>query len=401
MYTFMKKILLSILISLGVLAFAYAQSASVASGSAASSVAPRPLYICPNINSNLYSLKKGEEVRQLQQFIFNYYNTSVSPTGYFGPSTKWYVQKFQKDNGVNATGYVGQQTRDKIKTICESGGSACTEEYAPVCGEIQSGHECCKTNAPAYCQLVKVACAAPVQQTYGNRCELKRAGASFVKSGTCSGVVTNEPSPQCKIWYDGCNTCSRSYVGGPLMCTMMACIQGGTQDQIWANRPQCREYFGNVATEPVVKSFTGPVQLAVGEKGIWRVEASVYNNQPLTYNITWGDEVYAAEKMTTAPAIFNTVVQQNTSFEHSYANAGTYTVTITVRSQTGEETKTTATVKVANSYIKCLNEGVSYDEGASLGCVVNANGYRTCIADASYICRSGEWKIEGGLWYRY
>ena len=214
-----------------------------------------------------------------------------------------------------------------------------------------------------------------------------------MKSGTCSGVVTNEPSSQCKIWYDGCNTCSRSYVGGPMACTMMACIQGGTESQIWANRPQCREYFGNVATEPVVKSFTGPVQLEVGEKGIWRVEASVYNNQPLTYNIIWGDEVYAADKMSVAPASFNSIVQQTTTFEHSYAAVGTYTVTILVRSQNGEETKTTTTVKVANSYIKCFNEGVSYNEGAKLSCIMNASGYSTCIADAVYTCRSGEWKI--------
>lgn len=384
----MKKILLSILINFGVLTLAYAQSAPA--------TAPRPLYICPNINSYLYSFKKGEEVKQLQQFIFNYYNVALSPTGYFGPSTKWYVQKFQRDNGVSSTGYVGVLTRNKIKVLCEGGGTACTQEYNPVCGEIQTGHECCKTNAPAYCQMVKVACAAPVQQTYSNMCEMKRAGASLVKSGTCSGVVTNEPSAQCKVWYDGCNTCSRSYVGGPLACTMMACIQGGTESQIWANQPQCKEYFGGVSTAPTIKSFTGPVQLAIGEKGTWRVEASVYNNQPLTYTITWGDEVYAAEKMSAAPATFNSVVQQRTTFEHTYTSAGTYTVTIVVRSQTGEETKTTATVKVTDSYIKCLDKGISYNEGDHGYCIEDGNGLSVCIEHAVYVCRGGVWKTEPG-----
>jgi PKD repeat protein len=96
----------------------------------------------------------------------------------------------------------------------------------------------------------------------------------------------------------------------------------------------------------------------------------------------------------------NSVVIQQTSFEHSYSTPGNYTVIMTVRSQNGEETKTTATVNVVGSTLKCWNAGISYNEGASLSCLTNSDGTRACIADASHVCRSGVWKIEGGLWYQ-
>lgn len=378
---YMKKILFSLLISFGVLAFAYAQTTiTVTSGTSSTSPVQIafPARICPKVTSYLFVGKKSDEVKELQTFLFNYYGAPYTATGYFGPATKKYVQQFQKDNGVIATGFVGKLTTDKIIVRCGdgNGNQACTKEYRPMCGQIGG-----------------------MQKTYGNKCVMVNAGATLVKEGACEEITTNNTAPDsCKIWYDGCNTCSRSYVGGPLACTLMACVQGGTQEQIWANRPQCREYFSGVSTVPVIKSFTGPVQLAIDEKGTWRINASVYNNTPLTYNITWGDEVYAAEKLSAAPAYMNSVVTQQTSFEHSYAQAGTYTVTIVVKSQTGEETRTTATVRVATTGIQCLESGISYNEGASISCVTT-NGVKACIADAAYVCRSGVWKVEGTRWY--
>ncbi len=59
----------------------------------------------------------------------------------------------------------------------------------------------------------------------------------------CGNIDENIAPNNCKIWYDGCNSCSRQYVVGPLMCTMMACIQGGDADWFAAHKPVCREYF--------------------------------------------------------------------------------------------------------------------------------------------------------------
>lgn len=49
-------------------------------------------------------------------------------------------------------------------------------------------------------------------------------------------TTTSQAPADCKVWYDGCNTCNRSVVGGPLACTRMACLI--TKDSV------CREYFG-------------------------------------------------------------------------------------------------------------------------------------------------------------
>jgi hypothetical protein len=375
-YKCMKKIIFSLLMSFGILAFACAQTPSVTVTNTSQATSPvillYPTKSCPKINSYLFIGKRGEEVRELQNFLFNYYGAPYTATGYFGPATKKYVHMFQKDNGVISTGFVGKLTTDKIVTRCGGGGDvACTREYKPVCGQLNS-----------------------VQKTYSNRCEMNRAGASLVKDVACEQVVSNEPPASCKVWYDGCNTCSRSYVGGPMACTLMACIQGGTESQIWANRPQCREYFGGVSTAPVISSFSGPVQLGVGEKGTWRVAANVYNNSQLTYSISWGDEVNMAEKLTLAPNFINSVYNQSTSFEHSYAQLGTYTVTLVVRSVTGEEVRTTSTVKVTSSAIKCLDAGISYEEGKQLSCITNNYGVSVCIADAVYVCRKGVWATE-------
>lgn len=40
----------------------------------------------------------------------------------------------------------------------------------------------------------------------------------------------------CAAWFDGCNNCSRGDIGGPAMCTMMACME--------YQEPYCKKYFG-------------------------------------------------------------------------------------------------------------------------------------------------------------
>lgn len=58
----------------------------------------------------------------------------------------------------------------------------------------------------------------------------------ITRSCSADGTSSNIPAT-CKVWFDGCNTCSRTTVGGPLMCTQMACI--------WANEKaaECRQSF--------------------------------------------------------------------------------------------------------------------------------------------------------------
>lgn len=96
-------------------------------------------------------------------------------------------------------------------------GTACTMQYAPVCGARQV--QC--VTAPCY----------PVYETFGNACVLNASGATFVHEGECTadetGPVVPEPTyvpPQgCTAWFDGCNQCGRE-PGGAAYCTERACV---------------------------------------------------------------------------------------------------------------------------------------------------------------------------------
>jgi Putative peptidoglycan binding domain len=56
-----------------------------------------------------------------------------------------------------------------------------------------------------------------------------------------------------------------------------------------------------------------------------------------------------------------------------------------------------------NSYfdttVTCNSFSRTYTEGQSTGCIESVNGQTVCIADASYVCRSGTWNIEGSYPY--
>lgn len=92
----------------------------------------------------------------------------------------------------------------------------CTREYNPVCGQ------------PAWVCPVGFSCPTvmPDPKTYGNLCMLEADGAEMLYPGECTVHGANSEAPaSCKLWYDGCNNCSRSYPGGPLACTLMYCFQ--------------------------------------------------------------------------------------------------------------------------------------------------------------------------------
>src|SRR3989344_6760905 len=95
---------------------------------------------------------------------------------------------------------------------------------------------------------------------------------------------------------------------------------------------------------PTITSVTGPTSLAVNTQGTWTI--SVNNNQANSYTTTkvnWGDKnVYGAS----LSAEQTTYVQgnQTLTFAHTYATAGTYTVTFTVTGVNGLSNTSTVTV---------------------------------------------------------
>lgn len=172
----------------------------------------------------------------------------------------------------------------------------------------------------------------------------------------CGAIVTPPPPPpqndpsadqRCRAWYDGCNDCSRQYPGGPAACTLRYCV--------WQAPAYCKEYFdGGTNKPPVISSFSGPTTLNVNQTGTWTVQASDPENSPLSYHVVWGDEVSAMPMM--APGYAAEAFVQTTTFTHSYARAGTYTVIVHVRDSSGQQAQTTTTVRIEGVPQYCTME---------------------------------------------
>ncbi len=288
---------------------------------------------CPKLTTTLMKGSRDAntngEVTELQMFLADQYDLSDTfPSGFFGAQTHKYVLKFQKNYGLPAFGIVGSLTRAKIKEVCSG---------VAVVGGDRDVHGCIGSAGYTWCTTL-------------NKC---------VRSWEekCPAVVidTNPAlDPQCKVWYDGCNTCSRTTPGSEGMCTMMACIQGFPMGQ--APKPYCKEYFtASTNRPPVLSGFSGPTQIAVNEVGTWKVEAKDPEGGQLTYAIVWGDENVA---VTPTQTLSMERLVQTTTFTHTYAVAGTYTVTITVRDTAGQVARTSSTVAVKGENVACTREYV-------------------------------------------
>lgn len=290
-----------------------------------------PSAFCPQLSGTLSAGARGAAVERLQRFLQaeGDYTYPVI-TGYFGGVTQQAVQSWQARHGVvsggsaRTTGFgvVGPQTRAAIAQYCGTGTTqppgtdVCTLQYDPVCGRTSGGQV----------------------KTFGNQCQLGVAGAQFLYEGQCrdDGGSTQAPN-DCRVWYDGCNSCSREYPGGPMACTLRACI--------WQDTPRCEAYFDNANNRaPVIHSFSGPTQLSVGEAGTWRINASDAENGRLMYSIDWGETRFLNAPDT---PVAQTGFVQRTTFQHSYDQGGTYTITITVRDEAGNQTTSSTTVRVS------------------------------------------------------
>lgn len=307
--------------------------------------------LCPHLLRTITTGARGNDVSELQKFLASTGDYTYSGyTGYFGPVTAQAVANFQIRTGIILTagasgaGVVGPKTRGEIAKYCGStqgpehtpgNVSACTLQYQPVCGRPTG---CANTCPPG--QVCTLECRLHDPQTYGNRCQLDAAGAAYLYEGQCTQNPVDMPPAQCKIWYDGCNTCSRSYPGGALACTKRACI--------WQAPTYCEQYFdSSTNSTPSITSFSGPSQLNTHETGTWSITAQDQEHDQLTYDIIWGDEVYTAAALSGAYA---RQFSQTTTLTHSYSNPGTYTVRIVVRDTSGQSSQATASVIVTDGY---------------------------------------------------
>ena len=64
---------------------------------------------------------KGDDVKDLQEMLHERGYLSASSTGYFGMVTKAAVAKFQKDGGLNPSGFFGDLSRKHHEKRCDEG----------------------------------------------------------------------------------------------------------------------------------------------------------------------------------------------------------------------------------------------------------------------------------------
>lgn len=290
---------------------------------------------CALSTRNISRGASGDLVQALQEYLQGQGLLSAQATGYFGAATEAAVQQWQSQQGLVSSGSlyttgwggVGPRTWAALKNYCQPivGGDkdihgcigsagytwcaslnqcirswettcpapvACPAVYQPVCGRPNGCANTCPAGSmcPMYCRLND-------PQTYSNRCMLDAAGAEYLYSGACTTV---------------------------------------------ANQP------------PTISGISGPTTLSVNQTGTWSVTASDPENQSLSYQVQWGDEMYYP--LSAGASVSSPVNYQTSTFTHSYARAGTYTVSVTVTDAQGQSAQTTTTVTVGSGAVACTME---------------------------------------------
>jgi hypothetical protein len=94
-------------------------------------------------------------------------------------------------------------------------------------------------------------------------------------------------------------------------------------------------------TGPVITSISGQATVVAGQTETVTVNAYDPKNGSLTYSADWGDTV-ALKALSVAEPVFT----QSATFDHVYADAGTYTATFTVKNSVGESASSSMNITV-------------------------------------------------------
>lgn len=114
--------------------------------------------------------------------------------------------------------------------------------------------------------------------------------------------------------------------------------------------PTYPTYPSNQQASPVISGVTGPTSLSINQTGTWTVNASDPQNGYLSYAVDWGDSSSCPLGLTcSASTLASQNFVQQTSFTHSFATAGLYTIRFTVRNAAGFTAQTNTVVQVTNT----------------------------------------------------
>ena len=115
---------------------------------------------------------------------------------------------------------------------------------------------------------------------------------------------------------------------------------------LFGNHNQAEAVSASTSTSaslvPSISGITAPTVLKTGQTGTWSVRASDPQNGSLSYSVDWGE---SSQGLT---ALLTPISSQTSTFTHSYANPGVYTVKFTVSNSAGD-TVSTVTVHVVGA----------------------------------------------------
>lgn len=303
----------------------------------------------------------GSEVSNLQTWLIaNGYDipalsSMLAVKGYFGAQTKVALMKYQNENGIPNTGYFGPITRERfnrgnsinapVKVISPNGNelwpinsvqtirwnTASYSDNSNITIRIQKNISGCFNSSP------NSACLAVMDPEYTIATDVANTGSYSWKVGTYSQVA-----------YGGSMNLDDNYI--VMICkgsnkAVGSCDSSDNMFSITSDVVDSRA--------PVINGIDAPTTLSVNQTGTWAVRSTDPQNGTLSYSVDWGDVSYphitCPVGYTCQPSAPAASIQQGSTFTHAYTTAGTFTVTFTVKNNTGITTRSTVTVHVSQS----------------------------------------------------
>lgn len=345
-----KALSVSFAISLFLAVFLFGAYAFALPARAAAMAQPACVTLDKNLYRGVSSSTFGHYVSSLQHFLHEngYLDASyTSAAGSFGPMTFGAVVRFQKAEGLPATGYVGTLTRARImQRWCGGTPSSTVSVYGISPSSVHTGDTVNVTGfgfTSSNTVLIDGMVAAknvPVSSSIAVACTDDPSCKGGIRQ-TLSFALPDSLSPNCPA--------------GSMCPLYLRLLQPGT----YALTVQNTNGTSNSAKITVGDAPSGgtlsiagldtPTSLPIGVSGSWmvRVNASSHTGT-LHYSVRWGDEPMYLSLGIRAPD--TTSVQTDSTFTHTYRYTGTYTPAFTVADDYGHSATASASVTVTPIY---------------------------------------------------
>jgi peptidoglycan hydrolase-like protein with peptidoglycan-binding domain len=166
-----------------------------------------------NLSQGMSDSATSNQVTKLQSFLNSFNYLDNSPSGYFGPLTKQAVKDLQSVNGIEATGFVGPITRERIaRTTCGSAYISSISPTQPTVTTTQNNTNTTTTTTTNVSSLDGCSIGGRFNIYTGKPCGSNTNTSSINRMLDLSSTVTTYNNSSSKISYTISNTgASSSY----------------------------------------------------------------------------------------------------------------------------------------------------------------------------------------------